>query len=89
MAVVRLRVHPVPDRSRSDDGHRAVVQGEERVRAQDQEVREEGAEEAVEAAQVPEKVGEGRRRLVHEHQDQAQVPEIVRPLRLSDPCPWV
>ena len=53
------------------------------MRAQDRQLREEGAEEAVEAAQVPEKVGEGHRRLVHEPQDQAQVPEIVRPLRLS------
>ena len=51
--------------------------------AQDQQVREEGAEEAVEAVQVPEEVGNERRRLVHAPQDPAQVPDVVRRLRLT------
>ena len=76
--VVRLWVLPVPCQRFRD----SRVRAEARVRAQDQEVREEGAEEAVEAAQVLEEVGEGRRRRVHEPQDAAQVPEVVRPLRL-------
>ena len=53
------------------------------MQAQDCQVREEGAEEAVEAAQVPEEVGDARRRRVHEPQDAAQVPDVVRPLWLT------
>ena len=74
-AALQLRLLAVPDRSR--------VQGEARVQAQDRQVREEGAEEAREAAQVPEEVGQGRRRRVHEPQDAAQVPDVVRPLWLT------
>jgi hypothetical protein len=73
-AVLRRRVLAVPDRSR--------VQGEEEVRAQDQQLREEGAEGAGEVAQVPEEVGEGRRRRVHEQEGEAQVPGVVRHARL-------
>ena len=76
---VRL-VLTVPDRC-----PRSQVQAEARVREKDQEVREEGAEEGAERAQaahVLEEVGEGRRRRVHEPEHAAQVPEVVRPLRL-------
>ena len=73
-AVLRRRVLAVPDRSR--------VQGEEEVRAQDRQLREEGAEGAGEVAQVPEEVGEGRRRRVHEQEGEAQVPGVVRHARL-------
>ena len=83
---VRLWVLTVPDRC-----PRSQVQAEARVREKDQEVREEGAEDGAERAQaahVLEEVGEGRRRRVHEPQDAAQVPEVVRPLRLmAAPAP--
>ena len=81
-AALRLRVLAVPDAG-EDDADRPRVRGEARVPAQDQQVREEGAEEAVEAVQVPQEVGEERRRLVHEPQDPAQVPDVVRRLRLT------
>jgi hypothetical protein len=81
-AVLQLRLLAVPD-AREEDADGSRVQGEARVRAQDRHVREEGAEEAVEAAQVPEEVGDGRRRRVHEPQDAAQVPDVVRRLRLT------
>ena len=73
-AVLRRRVLAVPDRSR--------VQGEEEVRAQDRQLREEGAEGARQVPQVPEEVGEGRRRRVHEQEGEAQVPGVVRHARL-------
>ena len=81
-AALQLRLLAVPDAG-EEGADRSRVQGEARVRAQDRQVREEGAEEAVEAAQVPEEVGEGPRRRVHEPQDAAQVPDVVRRLRLT------
>ena len=52
------------------------------MRAQDRQLREEGAEGAGEVSQVPEEVGQGRRRRVHEQEGEAQVPGVVRHARL-------